>query len=202
MQQTNLIYLGFRIPQPDHDLDASTDAEVLVIQSFMDCGQWLTEPARRLDHLCIRSTSRARAHVATFGCHSPTGFSWGYAGSGPAELAFMILLDLGLLDRVAWRVHQAFKSAFIARLPVGPWQLSESTIRGWLAENGVTRRPAARERIEAGGDLLGLPAAVGRWTVDLGDRVVSGERGCIDAGEPWPDPTKPYGGLPVTEPSS
>ena len=30
---------------------------------------------------------------AAHSCHSPTGYSWGYPGSGPAELARMLLID-------------------------------------------------------------------------------------------------------------
>ena len=29
--------------------------------------------------------------------HSPTGFAWGYGGSGPAQLALAILIDWGCL---------------------------------------------------------------------------------------------------------
>jgi hypothetical protein len=50
--------------------------------------------------------------------HSPTGFCWGYAGSGPAQLALAILLDY-LSDRsYALLIYQEFKSKVIARLPM------------------------------------------------------------------------------------
>ena len=42
--------------------------------------------------------------------HSPTGFSWGYGGSGPAQLALALLADaLGDDDR-AVRLHQGSSS--------------------------------------------------------------------------------------------
>jgi hypothetical protein len=64
--------------------------------------------------------------------HSPTGFSWGYAGSGPADLARSILWDyLGAEPRP--RCYQDFKSQFIAGLAQDEsWQLSGDVIRIWL----------------------------------------------------------------------
>lgn len=50
--------------------------------------------------------------------HSPDGFGWGHAGSGAAQLALAILLDLLKGDTetaVAW--HQDFKTGFVQRLP-------------------------------------------------------------------------------------
>ena len=47
--------------------------------------------------------------------HSPNGFSWGYSGSGPAQLALAIMLELtGKSDG-----YQDFKFRFIAGLPQG-----------------------------------------------------------------------------------
>lgn len=49
--------------------------------------------------------------------HSPDGFAWGYAGSGPSQLALAILFDV-TGDRVfALRNYQEFKRRFIATLP-------------------------------------------------------------------------------------
>jgi Family of unknown function (DUF6166) len=46
--------------------------------------------------------------------HSPRGFSWGYGGSGPAQLALALLADaLGNDDR-AIRLHHAFKFKVVA----------------------------------------------------------------------------------------
>jgi hypothetical protein len=41
--------------------------------------------------------------------HSPTGFAWGYGGSGPAQLALAILADHLGDDARAARLHQRFK---------------------------------------------------------------------------------------------
>jgi hypothetical protein len=49
--------------------------------------------------------------------HSPTGFEWGYCGSGPAQLALAILADHLADDRQALDMYQRFKWAVIAELP-------------------------------------------------------------------------------------
>ncbi len=49
--------------------------------------------------------------------HSPTGFEWGYSGSGPADLALNILSCF--IDGVkAFPLHQDFKREFIESLPM------------------------------------------------------------------------------------
>src|SRR3989475_5726576 len=49
--------------------------------------------------------------------HSPTGFEWGYGGSGPAQLALGILADHLGDDQQALNLYQRFKWAVIAELP-------------------------------------------------------------------------------------
>lgn len=49
--------------------------------------------------------------------HSPEGFCWGYAGSGPAQLALAICLEIYPYS-VAKRHYQEFKRRFIATLAV------------------------------------------------------------------------------------
>ena len=73
--------------------------------------------------------------------HSPGGFSWGYAGSGPSELARCILLDhFGLpadtdADWDSPRLpvsYQRFKFDVIARLDQHePWSISAQQIGEW-----------------------------------------------------------------------
>lgn len=57
--------------------------------------------------------------------HSPTGFEWGYGGSGPAQLALALLADFLGNEREAVALHQAFKDAVVARLPNVSWTLTE-----------------------------------------------------------------------------
>lgn len=60
--------------------------------------------------------------------HSPTGFEWSYAGSGPAQLALALLADaLGDEDK-ALTLHQAYKQDVITRLPQLEWQLTEQDV--------------------------------------------------------------------------
>jgi Family of unknown function (DUF6166) len=64
--------------------------------------------------------------------HSPTGFEWGYGGSGPAQLALAILVAVLGDDRMALRLHQNFKWDVIARLERDQdWTITEQDVRDW-----------------------------------------------------------------------
>lgn len=54
--------------------------------------------------------------------HSPTGFSWGYGGSGPAQLALAILMSY-FPREIALRHYQDFKWRTIARLPQSDFEI-------------------------------------------------------------------------------
>jgi len=60
--------------------------------------------------------------------HSPTGFEWGYTGSGPAQLALAILADHCRHDEEALNLYQRFKWAVIAELPHREWILTSADI--------------------------------------------------------------------------
>ncbi len=67
--------------------------------------------------------------------HSPTGFQWGYGGSGPAQLALAILADHLGDDEQARELYQDFKLQVIARLPQEQgWVLTPEQINDDLAE--------------------------------------------------------------------
>ena len=61
--------------------------------------------------------------------HSPTGFEWGYGGSGPAQLALALLADHLRDDDAAVSLHQDFKFAVVARLPKRGWTLTSEQIQ-------------------------------------------------------------------------
>ncbi len=63
--------------------------------------------------------------------HSPTGFAWGYEGSGPADLALNILLYF-VPEKVAYPLHQDFKREFIARIPEEGGRIPRAAIQEWV----------------------------------------------------------------------
>lgn len=60
--------------------------------------------------------------------HSPTGFEWGYCGSGPAQLALAILADHLDDDKQAFDFHHRFKWVVIVELPHRHWTLTSGEI--------------------------------------------------------------------------
>jgi hypothetical protein len=66
--------------------------------------------------------------------HSPTGFSWGYAGSGPSQLALALCMDAfgkrgAVYTARALRVYQELKFRVVATLPGDrDWELTEDQI--------------------------------------------------------------------------
>jgi hypothetical protein len=65
--------------------------------------------------------------------HSPTGFEWGYGGSGPAQLSLALLADALGDNEKAQDHYQAFKFQVVGRLPHERWELSEEDIRQTVA---------------------------------------------------------------------
>jgi hypothetical protein len=66
--------------------------------------------------------------------HSPTGFAWGYAGSGPAQLALALLLEF-TTETEALARYQAFKADLVAPLPMGhDFTWPDSLVETWLAD--------------------------------------------------------------------
>ena len=65
--------------------------------------------------------------------YSPTGFEWGYGGSGPAQLALAILAEHLGDDHAALNLYQAFKWACIAQILGANWSLSGEEIDNYLA---------------------------------------------------------------------
>ena len=80
--------------------------------------------------------------------HSPTGFEWGYGGSGPADLALNIVEQTlrimgyqgpksALLGGfvLTWTLYQSFKWEFIARAPEQGTRIPFSTLETWIRLN-------------------------------------------------------------------
>ncbi len=104
----------------------------------------------------VAADGRSHSHPLThISYHSPSGLNWGYAGSGPADLALAILADyfqeqpelvLAAL-RSMWAprskaaaLHQAFKEQFVAREQGDQWQLGGDAIDAWLQAPSIQDR--------------------------------------------------------------
>ena len=66
--------------------------------------------------------------------HSPDGFNWGYSGSGPAQLALAILLEVTQDTEIAFYLYQDFKFQFIATIrdQTATWEIREAEIIAWV----------------------------------------------------------------------
>lgn len=117
--------------------------------------------------------------------HSPTGFAWGYSGSGPADLALNIvelaLHALGYAGRridvyqgdcfaLAWELHQEFKTDYVAQVPEQGATLPWNVILAWVQRKAGLRLARSQlavtdlESLRAVADTLAsgdVPAATG-----------------------------------------
>lgn len=64
--------------------------------------------------------------------HSPSGFEWGYAGSGPAEAALNILFAVTKNKETAEKYHQFFKMDFLIDMPEEGGIIKKEDILTWL----------------------------------------------------------------------
>jgi hypothetical protein len=65
--------------------------------------------------------------------HSPTGFEWGYGGSGPAQLALALCAHALGDDRRALEVYQHYKWQHVAGFKGPGWRLTDEQIRADVA---------------------------------------------------------------------
>ena len=72
--------------------------------------------------------------------HSPTGFEWGYYGSGPSQLAYAIVRHMfGKMYQTqekaqekAQEMYMAFKRDIIAKIKTERWEMQEIDFHAWL----------------------------------------------------------------------
>lgn len=78
--------------------------------------------------------------------HSPTGYEWGYGGSGPAQLALAILADhFGPEgEERALSLYQDFKARVVAGLPYRGWELTTREVERHVGILEQERRLAAK----------------------------------------------------------
>jgi len=87
------------------------------------------------DVICRRTEDGACTNIPQLEVlHSPTGFEWGYGGSGPADLALNILL-LFTNRKTAYVLHQKFKSEFISPMPRKGGEIKDEVIQEWIEGN-------------------------------------------------------------------
>jgi Family of unknown function (DUF6166) len=72
--------------------------------------------------------------------HSPSGFEWGYGGSGPAQLALALLADWSGNSRFALKHYQEFKFKVVAGLPRREWELTGNQIRQYVEAMTTPKR--------------------------------------------------------------
>lgn len=85
-------------------------------------------------------------HIAN---HSPTGFEWGYAGSGPTQLALAVLAHCvpGVVTGGSLAFYQDFKNAVIATLPADEaWLIYPADVKSWFADLYAGKTQSARAR--------------------------------------------------------
>ena len=93
-------------------------------------------------------------HLVTH--HSPTGYEWGFGGSGPADLALNILEYMlyrehhlgetitcfeGRCFQAAWNMHQYFKRDIIAGCDRDEAHIPLDTVTNWIARYRLTAAP-------------------------------------------------------------
>lgn len=67
--------------------------------------------------------------------HSPTGFEWGYGGSGPHQLALALLMDATGDNTVAEKFYHDFLLSHVMQWGRGDddsWSISDDYIRAWI----------------------------------------------------------------------
>lgn len=67
--------------------------------------------------------------------HSPSGFEWGYGGSGPAQTALALLLDFTRDPKAALANYQDLKSSVIAGLDLDEWELTGAQLNEALSKD-------------------------------------------------------------------
>ena len=65
--------------------------------------------------------------------HSPTGFEFGYSGSGPAQLSLAVLAD-ALGPERAVELYQKFKAEFVAKASSSEFQVTLEAVQDWAAK--------------------------------------------------------------------
>lgn len=69
--------------------------------------------------------------------HSPTGFNFGYGGSGPSQLALAVMMDYLNDKERALNLYHQFKFKFIAPAHGNSFEITEAQIKIFLEEQNA-----------------------------------------------------------------
>ena len=72
--------------------------------------------------------------------HSPSGFAWGYGGSGPAQLSLALAADVLGDDYKAQKVYQRLKFKLVGGLPHEGWTLTERRVKDAIEQEPARLR--------------------------------------------------------------
>lgn len=86
--------------------------------------------------------------------HSPTGFEWGFCGSGPAQLALAILCHATRNPLLAAQMYQHFKWDIVARLEKTHWDLAQDQVFAWIRRRLEDVGKLNKSHAEGSVDLL------------------------------------------------
>lgn len=121
---------GISDPQPFEESRASNETDVVYV-GYRQRGRTIVEKRPSQEQL----TPDRSLELAN---HSPSGFEWGYGGSGPAQLALALLLDYTDDEEVALAEYMAFKTEVVSQLVCtgsdGCWRLTGREIDAALRE--------------------------------------------------------------------
>ncbi len=121
---------GISDPQPFEESRVSNETDVVYV-GYRQRGRTIVEKRPSQEQL----TPDRSLELAN---HSPSGFEWGYGGSGPAQLALALLLDYTDDEEVALAEYTAFKTEVVSQLECtesdGCWRLTGHEIDAALRE--------------------------------------------------------------------
>ncbi|MFC7157742.1 DUF6166 domain-containing protein [Halomarina halobia] len=121
---------GISDPQPIEESRTSNETDIVYV-GYRRRGRSIVEKQPGQEQL----TPDRSLELAN---HSPSGFSWGYNGSGPAQLALALLLDYTGDEEVALAEYMGFKTEAVSQLectePDGCWRLTGHEIDAALRE--------------------------------------------------------------------
>lgn len=100
--------------------------------------RYVGEPGGRVWIVSANGPKRPLPERRDLRHHSAAGFSWGYGGSGPAQLAIAILADASGDDTRALAHYLEYRLDVIARLTPGqPFEISAVDARSWLSHRST-----------------------------------------------------------------